>query len=136
MSYPIKGMQHALPGDQPMSFGQTRKDEFAAQSNVISNTFRTCQICSEPCRHYRLDLDTVDIGHTDLPAVSDCSVTCGRQHAQPNRAVAERIHRDDPTAFLALIDEVLASGRLPAGVHRGPEVAVVDLADASPEVVA
>ena len=46
------------------------------------------------------------------------------------------IHRDDPTAFLALIDEVLASSRLPAGVHGGPEVAVVDLADASPEVVA
>ena len=36
----------------------------------------------------------------------------------------------------ALIDEVLASSRLPAGVHGGPEVAVVDLADASPEVVA
>ena len=46
------------------------------------------------------------------------------------------IHRDDPTAFLALIDEVLASSRLPAGVHGGPEVAVVDLADASPDVVA
>src|SRR6476620_3198516 len=41
-----------------------------------------------------------------------------------------------PTAFLALLDEVLASSRLPAGVHGGPEVAVVDLADASPEVVA
>src|SRR6476659_7845316 len=46
------------------------------------------------------------------------------------------LHRDDPTAFLALIDEVLASSRLPAGVHGGPEVAVVDLADASPDVVA
>ena len=34
-----------------------------------------------------------------------------------------------PTAFLALLDEVLASSRLPAGVHGGPEVAVVDLAD-------
>src|SRR4051794_41548074 len=40
--------------------------------------------------------------------------------------------RRRPTAFLALIDEVLASSRLPAGVHGGPEVAVVDLAGASP----
>ena len=65
----------------------------------------------------------------------------GRSLAVPGLLVAAvrelgGIHRDDPTVFLALIDEVLASSRLPAGVHGGPEVAVVDLADASPEVVA
>src|SRR3954447_17979577 len=34
------------------------------------------------------------------------------------------------------LDEVLAFSRLPAGVHGGPEVAVVNLGDASPEVLA